>query len=221
MDKLKCIVLDIDETLLCTQKMPYELSNFILKNEKDEKFNPLIDRFYKISIDTSDNPTPIIMNGVFRPHLPEFLNFCKENFELVIIWSAGSQEYVESIVKLFKQKFMFEPHFFMTKNDLVFIDDGFYKELEKIIADRIFLKNIISLNNMIVLDDNEMTFDLNYDNAIHIPQYNPSISFESLLKDDDCLLLTMKFLSDPAVKYCQDIRKINKKIFEKNEHRTI
>ena len=37
---------------------------------------------------------------VLRPLLQPFLNFLRENFDVVGIWSAGETDYVEKVIKL-------------------------------------------------------------------------------------------------------------------------
>jgi FMN phosphatase YigB (HAD superfamily) len=80
---IKNLILDIDNTLVQTHQ------NNIFDNFDESKFNGLI-----WSIITINN----LQNRMFhRPGLLEFLKFCCENFN-VSIWSAGTPDYVESVV---------------------------------------------------------------------------------------------------------------------------
>lgn len=213
--KLPIVILDIDETLLSTNPNLSTIDDFCLKMKKEDinKYNAIIDKIYHIEIEPSEEYSSITLNGVFRPHLQEFLNFCKEHFQIVAIWSAGTKEYVESVIKLFGDKFLFKPHFYMTKNDLTYIDDNFYKSLNKIYEEKKYLSKIINSNNTIIIDDNENTFKLNVGNAIHIPQFLPDITYDSLTKDENSLLKVMEFLKSDKVMNCQNICEIDKNIF--------
>src|SRR5437763_151797 len=84
------VILDIDESLAHTftdtimdeLKIPHGLQAYML--------NILMDR---------NNGGSATMWGVKRPYLDTFLNFCFSYFKLLIVWSAGTYEYVHTIVQ--------------------------------------------------------------------------------------------------------------------------
>lgn len=72
------IILDLDHTLIHSVKPEKDViqnQDFTFTLEGDVKYN-----LYK------------------RPYLHEFIKFCFEYFDRVIIWSAGTQDYVDMIV---------------------------------------------------------------------------------------------------------------------------
>src|SRR5690606_31782804 len=95
----KCIVLDLDQTLLATQESINSLHELgILSNPN---LLSLRNRTYYFTIEDLEGPgigTKYNYWGVTRPHCHEFLLFCFSYFRVVAIWSAGQRPYVESIV---------------------------------------------------------------------------------------------------------------------------
>lgn len=74
----KCIILDLDHTLIHCIRPEHD---FVEKH------------VMQIEISDSD-----IYNLYLRNHLKEFLEFCFENFENVILWTAATDSYVEIIL---------------------------------------------------------------------------------------------------------------------------
>lgn len=111
----KIIVLDIDgtlissETILITKDLKLEIdkvinnkSSNINDTKKDEvKINKQGIKEYHLVIRNiiQSKLTDIYIKYTTRPHLNEFLTFCSTYFKKVIIWSAGTRTYVDSVVE--------------------------------------------------------------------------------------------------------------------------
>lgn len=218
----KCIVLDLDQTLLATQDDMQTFKN--LRILSDPKKLDLRERIYYMTIDDLERPgegTKYDFWGLLRPHINKFLIFCFSYFSKVIIWSAGNKAYVDVLVQFIFQDLP-KPHLVLTRDDIVINNHSdVIKPLEKI-----FKMNIGARpNNTFVVDDLDTTFSKNPDNAIHIPEYEPEDGIdlnnldellESYRKPDNCLRLLMLWLLKREVISAEDVRKLDKsKIFRK------
>jgi len=208
----KCIVLDLDETLIHTSERISQLEKTeILSNSK---YFYLRERVYILELeDIVDKPGMGVttkMWGVKRPGLHEFLLFCFSHFKIVAVWSAGKPRYVEAICnEIFKD--LHDPHIIFTwdhceyeqKNELV------EKPLNKIIKE--FNDTRMNITNTIAIDDRKSTFsNVNKDNGILIPRYEPIMNIKNISKDETSLKeLQTWFEKDEFVK-CDDVRKLNK-----------
>jgi len=203
------LVLDIDDTLVQTfddidslYKCP------IMKNPK---FYPVRKRVYILKFQNEepeeDEEEEEMIWGVKRPHIDEFLNFANQYFRNIVIWSAGTYDYVHAIVKhLFKQ--IPCPAKVFTRNDCTQSEEyGYEKPLEKI------YKAIPEMNpkNTLLIDDRQEVFvrkDPN--NGIIIPPFSPDVEdYDSLTSDASFLYLKDWFMK-PEVMESSDIRKVNK-----------
>jgi hypothetical protein len=203
------LVLDIDDTLVQTfddidslYKCP------IMKNPK---FYPVRKRVYILKFQNEepeeDEEEEEMIWGVKRPHIDEFLDFANRYFRNIVIWSAGTYDYVHAIVKhLFKQ--IPCPARVFTRNDCTQSEEyGYEKPLEKI------YKAIPEMNhkNTLLIDDRQEVFvrkDPN--NGIIIPPFSPDVEdYDSLTSDASFLYLKDWFMK-PEVMESSDIRKVNK-----------
>lgn len=209
----KCIVLDIDESLVHTfddSNVPYDL-NIYSKAE----YLPLRRKIYHFNIDDvvtrSGEGEVAEICGITRPGLHDFLRFCFDYFSVVAVWSAGKPKYVESLVD-FMFKDIADPHIIYTYDHCTEGSNGFLeKPLEKMIQQHTADMGM-SLKNTFALDDRETTFiERNPDNGVLIPEYSPEMTIEGLSKDDDNLTKFMKWLMKPEVIRSQDVRLLNKK----------
>lgn len=177
------IILDLDETLVhsfeSTDGDAYD-ANYIktLRPEIRERVYAIPER------DMGGDPEDgrIMVWGVFRPDLRQFISFCCSYFRKVIIWSAGSKEYVHAIVKLFTKDINMKITI-LTKDDCYKskTDDGFYSKPIKSIERELG----INLENTFVCDDRDTAFHYNMDNGIEIPAYKPDP--KNLDEEDRCL----------------------------------
>jgi hypothetical protein len=221
----KCIVLDLDETLVHTDN---EDANTDLLKEQGIFSNPsnydLRERTYKITMEdvvskrgTGDKTE---MWGILRPHVREFLITCFTYFRVVIIWSAGRKNYVHAIVD-----YLFlglpRPTLIWTFDDLEKLSGGLsggtlIKPLNKIIQKIPALSNYMSLENTFILDDRLTVFqEPNLHNGVEIPAYKPSFNLKSLRANDTALLSFTNWLMKPEVMNATDVRQLDKsRIFE-------
>lgn len=219
----KCIVLDLDETLVhsYTENNSYDLETLKdLRIFTDPENIDLRERTYKITIDDvvhkkgTGNKTE--MWGILRPHAREFLIACFSYFKIVIVWSAGRKNYVHAIVDyLFKD--IKRPVVIFTYDDIEKLPNGtLIKPLNKLMENVPGLKKYVSLENTFILDDRASVFhEPNPYNGIIIPAYKPAFNLRSLRSDDIAFKQLIRWLMSPEVKESKDVRTLNKnKIFE-------
>lgn len=207
----KCLVLDIDNTLLKTYD-DEDLSKLgIMTNPKQLKIR---NRIYHFEIDYPGYEDTRFMWGITRPHLTEFLIFCISYFKLVCIWSAGDRPYVEGVIgKIFKD--LKRPHVIYVRDDCEDPDGKVLKDLSKMMKDPVTLGYMTPMNTL-TIDDNVFAIRKNINNAIEIPFYSPEISkdvnetIRELGKNDPSLLQIIRWLSLDHVKNSRDVRKLDK-----------
>lgn len=204
------LVLDIDDTLVQTFDDIQQLYKCpIMKNSK---FYPVRKRVYVLKFDNpedeSENEEDDVVWGVKRPHIDDFLIFANEYFRNIVIWSAGTYDYVHAIVKnLFKN--LPCPTRVFTRNDCHQSEEyGYEKPLEKIYA------AIPEMNpsNTVLIDDRQEVFHRkDPHNGIIIPPFSPDIQDLNALTNDTCFLDLKNWFLQPEVMETYDIREINKK----------
>jgi hypothetical protein len=207
----KCIVIDLDQTLIATQEN-LDISGIL----KDPKLLSLRQRIYDFSVENLDKKgdgKEVKCWGVTRPHVQEFLIFCFSYFKIVAIWSAGKREYVEEIVKyLFKD--LPYPNVVFTSDNTIWNDEHqVEKPLINMMQSEPVLQKYMNLQNTFMLDDNYTNFNPNPGNGILIPAYEPS-SVSAMQKDDYALLQFKNWLLREEVSDSCDITELDKsKIF--------
>lgn len=115
----KCIVFDFDEL----QAHTYSSDAFDAEIDFNSAFNnPETLHFrnylYKIDYDDFSEETTCPSWGVLRPGFFDFLNFCFNHFKIVAVWSAGTHDYVHSVL----ESVWFSanaPHVTFTRNECV------------------------------------------------------------------------------------------------------
>lgn len=147
------------------------------------------------------------MWGVKRPYLYAFLKYCFEEFDQVIVWTAGTKEYADAIVPwLFDSLPM--PHKVYSRDDCVVVGGDYTKPLLKI------LDSQIRLDNTLFVDDNAYYMRYNKGNAIIIGEYSPRETLEDINVCDQSLLDLRFWLSSDSVRKAKDVRTLDKsKIF--------
>lgn len=206
----KTIVLDLDSTLIrtCDEEENEIFNNLELyTNHRNAKLRSRIYYFEVVDVcDTSTSPVGsgqlTKMWGILRPHVYEFLDFCFEYFETVIVWSAGQKRYVHAICDFLFNKIGKQPAIIYTFEDCIIGQNFIHKPLSKI--------SHIPIENIMALDDNESTFSKNKDNGLHIPAYEPGYSFEEIMEKEDSLYYFMEWLKSSEVFYGTDVRKMDK-----------
>jgi len=138
------------------------------------------------------NPNDIFSEPIPRPHLKEFLEFVFTNCKNVSIWTHGSKEWYDVVYKkIFKnlipegKSFDFvrtkETPIVESYNDIIEINEKL-RNLNYVIPCVSFIKPLFVIykkypdqyneNNTFIIDDKEITYCLNKENAIEIQPYN-------------------------------------------------
>jgi TFIIF-interacting CTD phosphatase-like protein len=183
----KNIVLDIDETLILSLLTPSDINSVDLTNP---------DNYNNLSLIFIDK-SPIYV--FLRPYCQSFLRFCFKYFDKVIVWSAGSSEYVNAVVnKLFYG--IGRPYRVYDRSFCENTITGYTKPLSKLIKEIPSL----SLSNTIIVDDKISNFDKNPSNGILIPAYS------TVNNNDDALVKLVQWLLSKDVMETNDIRVIPK-----------
>ncbi|GAG58796.1 unnamed protein product [marine sediment metagenome] len=211
----KCIVLDLDETLVhsCGESDIELLKQ--LQIYTDPSNYDLRERVYKITMEDvihkKGTGEKTEMWGIARPNVREFLIHCFTYFKIVIIWSAGRKKYVHAIIdKIFQD--LKRPHIIWTYDDLEKLPNNtLIKPLNKLIDEISGLKKHMSLENTFIVDDRVSVFsEPNPYNGILIPAYKPTFNVKNLRDDDNTLEQLSKWFMKSEVINCKDIRKLSK-----------
>lgn len=185
------LVLDMDETLLHTFDSIKDFYKLDLFHPKNLHHLPLRKNVYHIEIPQSDGTVDEYW-GAYRPHVHDFLKFSLDFFETVTIWSAGTTEYVYSIIqKLFQE--LGDPHAVFTRPDCVYHKEGYLmKPLMRIPEMEPKKYSTLNLTNSFIIDDRDTAYlDTNPHNGIMIPIYEPRPTIEGMMKDDQALVQLM------------------------------
>lgn len=168
MNRPRCIVLDLDETLVHTFSSRY---NKVLKRLKVDQPN-LQNRLHKLEIETGQRGEGQFSTvwTIVRPGTFEFLRECFLLFDFVVVWSAGSWSYVHEIVQiLFDDTPM--PFLVLSRDDCV-VDDYLHKPL-RVLATR--TGGVINQHNSVLLDDRIENFKENPKSGILAKPYQPGL----------------------------------------------
>lgn len=181
----KVIVLDLDETLVNSHESLDELKGLDIAS--------LGNRFYSLFL----APEHYHVWGLMRPGCREFLSFCFDYFDRVIVWSAGKAEYVKAVVdRIFDG--LPEPDGVFSRQFCEMEGGNTTKPLVKL---QPYFPEV-NLANTLIIDDREHNFlTCNPNNAILIPAFE---------KDDQALYQVMEWLLKPEVRYASDVRRLDK-----------
>lgn len=201
----RCLVLDFDSTLGFT--LDEEISRVARELFEKSKYD-LSKASYNVKVREKE------YFGIKRPNLDIFLEFCDNQF-IVIVWSAGVKEYVHNAVKeVFKGHN--KPYMIYTRDECEFDSDGnIIKPLEKLFNDP---KNRYATSeNTIIIDDTPSTFSMNEFNAIRISKFKVNqrkgtITLNELLKTDRDFLEIMWYLLSDQFLYCEDVKGLSKPV---------
>lgn len=150
----KCLVLDLDETLVYTFETPereYHRARAVLPANRTYAFR-LGGKLYW---------------GIIRPYTDLFLAWAFNNFDIVGVYSAGDIDYVEEVVKSVFGTY--KPYFVWARDRCVSGKRDFYKPLTKLYA----AYPEIDPNNTLIIDDKTVVATYNPQNLIEIPKYRP------------------------------------------------
>lgn len=168
----RTLVLDLDSCLLVTFFEEEEGDNHSINPHAelaaiiaDAKNQSMRSRFYKLRSKGTDYD----FCGLRREYLDQFLSFAFGYFKYVIVWSAGDREYVHAVVKdLFKHHH--QPHYVLTRDDLVYADEeDYYKPLS--VINKLY-PGVAPRSKTVFIDDKEDNFREDPDNGFTIPKCN-------------------------------------------------
>lgn len=205
---MKNIVLDLDQTLICS----------IEDNEKNLKKISLFEKGHELKSKVyyfGEHPDELFW-GVYRPKVLDFVTWCNSYFDNVIVWSAGTNNYVKHIVRSIWNEAMVDyPKIIWTREKCSGEGDDLYKNMKILFKDSFASRLGVSRSNTLILDDNLVTYSKNKRNTFWIHPFEPD--FEKMdLKQDDTALTEVK---EWYLKYgdCEDIREIPRDIFKKRK----
>lgn len=201
----KCVVLDLDNTLLYSQEH-IELSSLNIIN--NPKLIKLRNRIYNFELTAPGYEGTKIMWGVTRPHVTEFLLFCLSYFRIVAVWSAGDKVYVDNIVNYLFKYIDKKPSIIYSADNTSFYGGRPLKDLTLMMKD-VKCNGLMTPQNTITIDDNVDAIRKNPSNAIVIPYYGPQ-TIDEMQRDDKTLLQIINWLETPEVMNCVDIRTMDK-----------
>ncbi len=148
---LSSIIIDLDETLVHT------LNNVSNKEIYDNIYDET--QSYQLNFGEND-----IMYGYIRPYVNEFIEICFKKFDYVIVWSAGSEEYVNKIVdRIFKKR----PSYIYSSKFCDVVDGKRLKPLKKIWD----IHDDISKKKTLMIDNYPLVATYNIPNYIQIPDW--------------------------------------------------
>ncbi len=217
----RIIILDLDETLIHTINDDNQLMQLNIYNNMDMiKFL----HHGTFPVCYSVNAEDGISMGLTRPHLKEFLTFIHNYFAHVLVWSAGTFNYVSQIVYYVFEKNGFPPPATIWSRDNCFkmdpAGDQFSKPINNIL---LYLADIWKLpiqdleKKCIIVDDRKDNFVYNPNNGILIPPWCPvkkKITLAQLKnRSDNNLIKIMTWLCSSEVLQAPDLRPLNKSIF--------
>lgn len=203
------LVLDMDETLLHTFHHIRDLHELDMFNPTNVACIPLRKSVYKIDLPRPDGGYDEYW-GMYRPYLTEFLKFANEFFDNIIIWSAGTTDYVHDIIrKMFRDHE--SPSAVLTRPHCVQDKDFIEKPIEKI-SDICNMYQNVDLSNTLIVDDRETAYsDSNPENGIMIPPFEPEPTIKGMCKDDIALLQLQLWFELMHLKYPRaDVRALDK-----------
>jgi TFIIF-interacting CTD phosphatase-like protein len=193
------LVLDIDETLVHSWQDPLFVKDLEIYTKHFAKFYPPGQDPICYSFSTERDDLEVW--GLIRPHYREFIEYVTKTFDTIVIWSAGSDDYVRMVVKiLFHSSKLFSyPKIIHCRTNCARDRKGFYhKPLRHL---HTFLKenrlNLeIDLKRTLILDDKEYTFIDNPHYGIQIPPFHPDRGRGSngAKGDDEQEEITLKML---------------------------
>lgn len=219
----KCIVLDLDETLIHSSEKINDLINLNIMSDPD--LLDVRERVYQIIMDDvvyrKGSGIKTVMWGIVRPYAKEFLKMCFKYFKVVIVWSAGKRKYVDAIVDfLFKD--IQRPHVVYSYDECEKTpSELLVKPLRKLIDNEADLSKYMNLENSFMIDDRHTVYsgykNDNPNNGIQIPPYKPEFTIKSLRKYDNNLKQLMEWFLEHETINSEDVRVLDKSnIFSTN-----
>ena len=178
----KLLILDIDETLIHTERFPIDY---------------LSEGTYDFKIKSSDNEYEYFV--IKRPYLKEFIDWSFKNFK-VGIWTAAGDKYASTVLSNIGIDISNLEFFYTQEHCTLKIDNETgscygVKNLSKI-------RKKYNLDEVLIVDDIHHTAINNYGNLIHIKEFTTN-------RDDKELLKLISYLDN--IKDAKNFRSIEKR----------
>ncbi len=205
------IVLDLDETLVHT--MP-EGSEVLLSNiMNSSEYLDIRGRVYQFVLNDVFTKKGSGLRshywGVKRPHLNLFLAFCYSYFKYLVIWSAGQEAYVNSLVELLFEGIGKPDIVYNFKHCIITNDGGYHKPLSLLFNDP-RVQGKLRAENTFFVDDRSENFLEHKFNSIIIPRYDKE-NITALASNDPSLMQLRQWFLTPSVLGSRDVRTLDKK----------
>jgi RNA polymerase II subunit A small phosphatase-like protein len=155
------------------------------------------------------------MRGYFRPHLQSFLRWAFDNFN-VGVWTAGSPEYANDIVRVVFEPLGLKPIFVLnSRNCVPRLENVSGKEyaklqckpLAKVWSGEVPAARDLTPSNTLAIDDRADTALENLDNLLLIPAFSVNVP---RAQRDDFLVKLQRFLTSSGLTTAHDVRKVDK-----------
>lgn len=188
----KTIVLNLDSTLVNISTLSQHTAERELLDSIPEISHRIISRDVDIH-DTDKDGKSIAINkysyfGIKRPHLKEFLLACRRIFKYIIIWCAGHEDYVNSLVDEIFRDLPFRPDLVYTAKQTLFdIDRGTIKSPVTLITKSVHMN--LSMEKLLYIDHQDCS-----GKTLVVPRYEFELTKENILKDDDVLYKVLEKL---------------------------
>ena len=187
----KTLILDLDETLIHSSLIPFNI-----KDEITVKINPSTSKNKTINNNNENINYKIYV--LKRPYVNIFLSIVCDIFE-VVIFTASVSDYANPILDLLDTEKKIKYRLY--REHCIKIDkDKYIKNLYCLGRD---------LNNVIIIDNNPISYALNIENGIPISTWQTNQADNELIK----LIPFLQFISQNIV---SDVRGIIKKIVKNN-----
>ena len=196
-NKKKILILDLDETLVHSScNSPYSYYN---NNNNYNNYNNLYDFEYTIYYKNKNIPIYVYK----RPYVNEFLYQMSKLFT-IYIFTSSMKEYSNKLIDLLDFEKCIDKRYF--RENCTKLNDLYVKDLNKLFDRKKFTNDFIN-KNIIIIDNNPISYLFNHNNAIPIDSWNLNKNDDELLK----LIPLLEYLS-----HVDDISKVIKEIVEKN-----
>lgn len=190
-----CCVFDIDHTLIHTD------SSGTIAPKNDPSVYEIYT--YHPNVSNKDEYNDIYMWGTYRPYLREFLNFAKDYFKVIAVWSAGQKFYVKEIVdKIWDYAGLDVPKIVYSYQDIT-DTKTLVKSLRHMFKDRRTC-NLMKPENTLLIDDNTRSFLYDQYNGLLIPEFRRGMTDDVALKELE------DWLMSDDVMNAEDVRKLDK-----------
>jgi TFIIF-interacting CTD phosphatase-like protein len=200
---VSCLLLDLDETLCHTYG---DVSGYLkLINQVSGRLDDFFHRCYVLDFFVDRSGRKVRQEhlwGVRRPHLEPFLNYAFAYWDIVAVYTAGTHEYAEELVRMLFGTIGLAPHYIFSRDDChpVLDQEGevydLVKPLAKLLKTYPDFAERIDLGKTVMIDNKSSNFVCNESKGLVIPDYAPDLEIELIEgeKEDTYLLGAIKHL---------------------------